>query len=264
MNFYQRLRRTLAPIKVGVQYLRHLDNGWEVWRAVRAGRPVTRLAVRRGPVIHARPQDPATFVFEEIFVGACYEPPGFPPIEPGQTVVDLGANIGVFTLRCQFLAPGVRVHAVEPDPSTFAQLQENVRRNGLEASVTTHHLAISDSSEPLFLEPTDINAHRSLSHTPHGDPIPAMALDAFFAHAGIDRCDLLKIDTEGAEIAIIEGASRDFWPRVDRLAIEYHHNDTRGTAERLRRYLEGLGYQCEGETNPAYSHGLLFASRRHK
>ncbi len=258
---YRWLRRTLATLKNGVQLIHHLSNGWEVWRAMRAGRPVTRLAVRHGPTIYARPQDTAAFIFGEIFIYPTYERPGFPSVKSGETIVDLGANIGIFTLRCEYLAPGVRVYAVEPDPGTFAQLHENVRRNGLESSIKIYNLAISDSAEPLYLEPTKHSGHRSLGHTPQGNPIPAMTLDAFFSHAGIDHCDLLKIDTEGAEIAIVEGAARDFWPRVERLAIEFHHNDTRGTAARLGDYLKRVGYHCEWEVNPAFSHGMLFASR---
>src|ERR1700753_3656667 len=61
----------------------------------------------------------ALFLFDEIFVENCYDAPGL--LERGRvrTVIDVGANIGFFSIRAQQLWPGARTLAVEPQPANF-------------------------------------------------------------------------------------------------------------------------------------------------
>ncbi len=262
VTLYQNLRRTLSPLKRVYELYPYVKNYVEVGADILRGQPVTRLAVRDGPVIHSRPEDPALFVFREIFVCSIYDSPEFYQPAKNHVVVDLGANIGIFALRCHHRAPGIRVFAVEPDHGTYVTLRDNVERNSLESTIHTYNIAVSDSDEPLYLDrPTTTSGERTFGHSKRGEPVRAMTLDQFFNDAGIEHCDLLKIDTEGAEIAIVEGASRDVWPKVDRLAIEYHNEDTKRTSFRLESYLKDLNYVCRVNRNPAYPHGMLYAWR---
>ncbi len=242
------------------QLLKHLENGWDVWRRRRRGQPVARLALRGGPPIHARPEDDGIGLFGEIVVQRCYTQPWFYRPRPTDTVVDVGANVGCFVLECQHRAPGIRVHAVEPNPSTFEQLLENVKRNELQTVVTAYQLAVSDQRGSLYLEPGGYTTgHQGLTRSGDGQPVRCETLDDLFARAGIERCDLLKIDTEGGEVSIVEGATPDLWDAVERVVLEYHRPDT---GSRLERYLTGLGFQCRREPNPGCPHlGLLYARK---
>jgi FkbM family methyltransferase len=246
------------------QLLLRLSNGWEVWREVKATKPVTKLALRRGPIISARPEDQAVSLFWEIFVDHCYTRRNFYLPRFGDTIVDLGANIGVFSLHCQHIAPGVRIHAVEPNPSAFAQLQKNLAHNNLGSSVATYSIAVSDRSGVLYLKPgVAISGHQELVASGDGKPIPCVKLEDFFALAKIDRCDLLKIDTEGGELAIIEGASRNIWSRIRNIVIEYHDNVNPGSGLRLHRYLTELGFATQIKPTPGFPHlGTIYARRR--
>ncbi len=78
--------------------------------------------------------------------------------------------------------------------------------------------------------------------------------------ARIERCDLLKIDAEGAEIAIIEGADRCIWPRISNVAIEYHDYIHPESGERLKSYIAGLGFTAHIKTNFS-DRGLIYARR---
>lgn len=68
-------------------------------------------------------------------------------LRPGDTVLDVGANIGVYTRFCsEFVGPTGQVHSLEPIPETFSYLTSNVRALGL-ANVTCHNLAASDKDQ---------------------------------------------------------------------------------------------------------------------
>jgi len=260
----QWFRSKRAGVNALVQLLRHLTNGWEVWRQLKRGSPITRLTLRSGPTIHARPEDSAFGLFWEIFVDRCYLGRDFYHPKPGDTVVDLGANIGVFVLQCQHTTPGVRVHAVEPNPPTFAQLKHNLADNRLEHSVAVYPLAISGNHGSLYLKQgVPVSGHQQLLTSGDGDPIPCITIEGLFAHAGIEHCDLLKIDTEGAELAIVEGASRDIWPLIQRVVLEYHDNIHPGCGERLHHYLTRMGFASQIKPTPGFPHlGMIYA-RRH-
>jgi FkbM family methyltransferase len=96
------------------------------------------------------------FFYEEVFVQRCYTPAehGIPPLSPGDVVVDVGANIGVFSLyAAAAVAPGGTVLAVEPVPRTCEVLRRNVERNaaatapGVDVRVRCLGLAAADDDD---------------------------------------------------------------------------------------------------------------------
>lgn len=145
-------------------------------------------------------------------------------IQPGMTVVDVGANIGIYTRFFSGLA-GVsgRVHAFEPAPSNFNRLQENARSL---ANVSLNHAAVGDRSGTIRLFVSDeLNVdHRTFDSGDDrkGIDVPVVSLDDYFS-AG-QRVDLIKIDVQGYELCVLQGAKRvlaenrdikllmEFWP----------------------------------------------------
>jgi FkbM family methyltransferase len=70
-------------------------------------------------------------------------------VSPGDVILDVGANIGVFSLCAA--KQGARVYAFEPIPSTFAVLELNVRLHGLESVVTARNIGLSDRTEKKMM-----------------------------------------------------------------------------------------------------------------
>lgn len=81
-------------------------------------------------------------------------------LQPGATFVDVGANIGFFSLMAALSTPGIEVIAFEPNPKNFSILEENVRANGLEKIVNCEPLAISnkEGTATLYLNTSDMSA----------------------------------------------------------------------------------------------------------
>jgi FkbM family methyltransferase len=129
------------------------------------------------------------------------------------TVLDIGANLGLFALVVHNLLPGRRIVAFEPAPSTFASLSANVARNGA-ASIECRQLAVSDrdGTVPFIVrEHARANSSIGAAGTNPGAAtidIPCVTLDRYTVEAGIEGIALLKVDVEGYESAVFGGASR--------------------------------------------------------
>lgn len=129
-------------------------------------------------------------------------------LSPGDTFVDVGANIGYYTvLAAQKVGPEGRVFAFEPDPESFALLQHNVERNGLSQVVLENKAAgAEDGKLELFLSTANRGDHRI--YDPGGGrssvEVAVVRLDDYFAKVG-GPIHGMKIDTRGAECAILAG-----------------------------------------------------------
>jgi FkbM family methyltransferase len=123
----------------------------------------------------------------------------------GDVFVDIGANVGSYTVLAAKL--GARVVAVEPIPETFARLVANLRLNGLESSVTAHCIGLSDRNGTLRFSTDNgtINHVLAASENLAGTHIKVDALDSIVA--GLSPV-LIKIDVEGHELAVLNGARR--------------------------------------------------------
>jgi FkbM family methyltransferase len=125
-------------------------------------------------------------------------------------VLDVGANIGIYTLwLSQYVSDPGRVIAFEPDPQNYERCAENLRRNRLE-SVRLERTALSNKCGTLqfsigqdtenHLLPPDAVAASSVS-------VQSTTLDAYCRRHDIATIDFMKIDVEGAELMVLQGAA---------------------------------------------------------
>jgi FkbM family methyltransferase len=130
-------------------------------------------------------------------------------IRPGQTIVDIGANIGYFTLLfAQLVGPGGHVYAFEPDPLNFGILKKNVKINGY-SNVTLERTALSDTNGKLKLYRSQDNMGDHRTYDPGVSretiEINCVRLDDYFAKAKKKTVDILKMDIQGAEGQALSG-----------------------------------------------------------
>jgi FkbM family methyltransferase len=151
--------------------------------------------------------------------------------EERPVMYDIGANAGfVSTHLAQMLAAHApKIYAFEPVPATFAKLTHSVQRLGLGAAVHPVAAAVVDSAGPLHLSYSEKNsllAQVSLRglNVRVGDKVAqaeGVTLDAFASANALPQ--LMKIDVEGSEAAVLRGA-RGLLSRPDRPAILFEHN----------------------------------------
>jgi FkbM family methyltransferase len=141
-------------------------------------------------------------------------------IRPGDTLVDVGANLGLYTVAAA--KRGARVIAVEPDPANVRQIRRNARLNRVEVAIVEVLAGAQIGTAPLALRgsPVSGSVDMYLGPTTRYAVAAVLTLDALLKD---ERVDLLKIDVEGAEIDVLRGAEqtlRDKRPRA--ILIEVH------------------------------------------
>ncbi len=128
---------------------------------------------------------------------------------PGDTMIDVGANIGYFTVSAaRAVGPTGRVVAFEPAAATRQLLADNLRLNGLtNVTIRDEALAAARGEVPLYLGPQDDSGLASLRPLAGSSStvVQQVPFDEIWNPA--DRVALVKIDVEGAELATLTGMS---------------------------------------------------------
>ncbi|MGN6551301.1 MAG: FkbM family methyltransferase [Pararhizobium sp.] len=178
-----------------------------------------------------------------------------PLLRDGMVFVDVGANVGVYSLHISSATKGTaRVVALEPHPRTFAKLDYNCAINGFDrVSRINAGAGEAEGEMTLFSDGGGNIGNASLLEAVGGgkerQTVRLRPLVSILAEQGIDRIDLLKIDVEGFEdralIPFFEAANRALWPR--HILVETVHAALwRGD---LMRYLKDRGYGDAGRTD---------------
>jgi len=133
-------------------------------------------------------------------------------IRPGDTVFDIGANIGIMTvLMAKLTGSSGHVHSFEPNPSLVRLLRQVIERNAL-ANVKLHAFALGREAGQLELRVPKLNAGSGSlvlnRDVPDCDvvPVPVRQLSVVAAEEGVRRLRLIKIDVEGFEVEVLSGA----------------------------------------------------------
>lgn len=131
-------------------------------------------------------------------------------VHSGDTVLDIGANIGIYTKRLsELVGPNGRVISMEPLPATFDILRSNVRALRLR-NVTCLNVAVSDHAGFVSMEVPKYdtgwqNIYRAHIVNTTGGNVKAIFLDDTLRD--LDRLDFVKCDVEGHELAVLRGAT---------------------------------------------------------
>jgi len=144
-------------------------------------------------------------------------------LRPGDVFIDVGANIGLWTLvAATSVGPSGRVFSFEPNPTTFNRLSENIRLNGKVSRVEAFSKAVSaDERVVSFVCERQHNLSAissSGSDGPRTKKVPTLALDSLLANELVaSRLAGIKLDTEGHELEALQGASgliEERWPWI--------------------------------------------------
>ncbi|MDZ4770924.1 MAG: FkbM family methyltransferase [Chloroflexota bacterium] len=131
--------------------------------------------------------------------------------KPGMTCLDIGGNVGQIALLLAKRAAPAHVHVFEPSSANHARLLDNIARNRFN-NITVTRAAVSNNTDPLTLHiPRTYNTgavslYPDASWTSDTEIVPTVRLDEYAAVHALTQVDLIKIDVEGAEMDVLEGA----------------------------------------------------------
>ncbi len=207
------------------------------------------------------------WVIIETYLGHMYEQHSF-EIKEDWLVIDVGAGLGEFCISAAKKCPHGLVYAYEPFGESFELMQENISLNNV-MNTAVFQYAVGRNVGPMHLKTAsgvpvlystamdDIHVGR------HDEVVQGTTLDEIFGAFHIEKCDLLKIDCEGAEYDILFHTSSSTFHKIKRICLEYHNGITKFTHFDLVRFLESNGFSVVLKPSPVHHHtGLLFASKQ--
>jgi len=182
--------------------------------------------------------------------------PGF-SLKPGDVVIDLGANAGVFTTLAALVA--AKVVAVEAQSEFTGEIRSNAARNGCSHKVSIE-FAILGAGSGYFSDPERLKAGSHFSEMP-----PAISMGELLDRHQIRIVNFLKVDIEGSEFDLFSG-DLEWLSRVEKIAMEVHLEF--GKVDHLVEVLEKHGFHVRLLDNDQHmvnriggNCGYLFASR---
>jgi FkbM family methyltransferase len=183
-------------------------NGNSMYLAPTTGYPPLAMA-------NGRYEPSTTLIFQET-------------LQSGMVVIDIGAHVGYYTLlAAKLVGPTGKVYAFEPAPGNHDTLLKNIELNNY-SNITATKMALSDQkgNATIYLSGLDTGRH---SLYQHGLPergstsVETTTLDYFLESEGWPHVDVIKVDVEGAEVAVLDGMARllDRSPEL-KLFIEFN------------------------------------------
>ncbi len=207
------------------------ESGWDYWTSLVTNHYVTRAylvdsflnghefkaihAQRNAPMLVELPDFRIYVRLNDNFIGAViarekrYEPhvtrvlTGL--LSAGQTFVDVGANIGYFSLlAASRIGETGQVIAFEPNPVNCDLLRRSIAENGFEDVIALHPMAVAESKQTIHFSTAGVDSNGRVINPAEAaaevvalPTVEAVALDE--ALAGVERLDVMKLDVEGAE-----------------------------------------------------------------
>lgn len=211
------------------------------------------LEFRNGMRFRLRPASTDRSSLSEVFILGVYT-----PVPSGAVVVDVGANIGAFTLAAARRAK--TVYALEPVGDNFEALCENVELNG-GRNISLHRLAMSGTDGEAQISVSGTSS--SIYLRPPGtslESVRTVTLESFLDEQGIGQVDFLKMDCEGAEWDILLKTPASVLSRIRHIELEFHNIGSSTHPRMLEEHLARAGFQSTSTDGNAFN-GLLIAER---
>jgi len=184
-------------------------------------------------------------------------------------VLDIGANVGLFSLYMLKKHNCKRIYAIEPTKKAFVQLSDSLND---EPNASIHKVAIYDYTGKSKIKTDEQNStisgfhneeiHPYSNNSMNEEEVDVIKLCDFLNNHNIDHVDLIKIDIEGAEYAVIDSLSDLDILKSDRYLIEYHSSEIKNTKRIVERF-KFLGYNILNLEDPNFDKtlGFFFANK---
>jgi FkbM family methyltransferase len=173
--------------------------------------------------------NPTEHIQQQLFWYGCYEKELGDLLKkmlrPNDVFIDIGANIGYFSLLSATVSPSVKVISFEPVKDLFQKMNENLSINGSK-NIVAINAAIGEMNEQreLYLSTPD-NLGMSSFHQPENysgrkEKVEVIAFDDWFKTSGLTKIDLIKLDVEGSELAALKGMNAVLEKQKPALIVE--------------------------------------------
>ncbi len=242
-NILRKFGRLPRRIYEDFAIIRQVKNWRSFLMAKLKRKRINSMTLRNGIVVFCPGEIDLNFLFHEIFIDKVYNPKGY-EIHEGDTIIDIGGNIGMFAVFVATRQPDVRVFSFEPFPSNAAYFTKNTGHKKL-TGIKLQEKAVTGKPGTRFLNISDVWSSHSLGS--NGNPFRSIEVKCTTLNDILDetgRCNLLKTDCEGSEYEILYSTTKDNLKKIHKIVGEYHNNEL-GTGTELMRFLEANSFRVD-------------------
>ncbi|MEO7583966.1 MAG: non-ribosomal peptide synthase/polyketide synthase [Ferruginibacter sp.] len=260
-----------AYLEINKRQLPLLHNYVQLLRDKKIHPPSLNILPTGLPIFDANNNE-VKFLYDEIFKDASYLKHGI-NLKPGSCVMDIGANVGFFTVFLNVLSPDIKVYSFEPIPEVYDHLVAN--RELYNVAGKAFQLALLDKQQEIEF---DYYPQMTILSSIGGDPskvkdvvrayvensqdtklaesemdallelkleskklvCQAKTLSQIIAEESIEKIDLLKIDVENSEHLVIAGLVDSDWAKIESLIVEVH--DSEGRLDKMVQLFTEKGF----------------------
>ncbi len=176
-----------------------------------------------------------------------------------QVILDLGANVGMFTIYAARNAPRAKVFSCEPFPSTFRRLVATVRDHHLDPRVTCLNYAATGASGARLMPDGPVPSQRralASSGVSSGTQVIGKTLESMLEENHLPHVDLLKMDIEGSEYEVFLSTPQKVLWQIDRIALEYHGDCAPHSKQQLFDHLRQAGFKITSDVCDPQGYGI--------
>jgi len=199
-------------------------------------------------------------VFSEVIDEEVYEIYWKAKIYQSPIIIDVGAHQGFFTLKmAKKIGNKGRIFAIEPDPYNFNKLIKNIANNRYQNRIVPLRLALGSTNGVGKLYSDRICSTRSTLYVEQSSMICSLtdveirSLDMLVAREGLQEIDFLKIDAEGAEVEIVNGAKTSFSKNIVKSMVIEAHLISEDMRHDLTKMLRSKGYAVSDQAGYIYA-----------
>lgn len=179
-------------------------------------------------------------------------------------IVDIGSNIGDSTIYFSKRFSNTKIYSIEPNNKVYRLQKENLKLNKIN-NVVTFNQAISDKNgtRDFYLSPASgLSGFTKNNTSSIKVKVKTSNLDSFFKQCSISRCDLLKLDCEGAEFDILLNSNDRTLLKVENFIVEYHDDKNKGSHDSIVQLFRRLKYKVTIKKHAIESSiGIIYAKK---
>lgn len=221
------------------------------------GTNARRLSLKNGLEFTVRPNTSDISIVNEVFLYLAYDSVfDNAPVSSDKkpVIVDIGANIGIFSVYAARRFPEARIISLEPMSDNFELIKENLRLNNMTSQVTPVKKGIGGSSgKAVLYRNDDTDTGGGSLYMVDKDAfkgvtteIELTTLEDIFKEWKIEKIDIMKVDCEGGEYEFFYSTPRDILEKISSMIIECHTHtvkDWRAEKARLVEFLKASGFE---------------------
>ena len=256
------MKPTIEKFKICLKVMKVLRNWWlyPIVYLKLIKKPTVIFETKNGIKIMLRTDSTDLMAFTHVWLIGEYSKNNF-QVKKTDTIIDVGAHIGLFSLYASQNCTEGKIFAFEPIKENYKILESNKKLNK-SSNILSENYAISKSTSKITLyKSNDEAGHSKFIQTNDPVEVASKSLNDFFKENKIELINLLKLDCEGSEYEIIDSLEDKYFEKIEKMIIEYHLADSNPELlEKLKNKLKYHSYSISVE--PLFQDiGFLYAKK---